>query len=840
MNELATNGAEPPFRVRASEVGIRQAHTAGGARPVGPKRIPVLGGTIRRTEVRSEPLVDRAPLLRAGKVHIGFRAEEEPSESQSMRDMTTVKGDVPSTHPSTLDNASVDVVSFFAVLWRRKWLILLISLVGATIGWVYGKQRVPLYTASALIVVDPREDRVLNIEKVVGRLPVDEKIVATEMGVITAHTNLRRTVEELGLVHDPEFNPLLQTEQPGWLRLEPRFLIERALSLVPRNWLVAIGVAAEPAGWPREAEVPDRPVEDLVAAALAERVRVVNDGVSYLINLEVSAEDPAKAAQIANHLAGVYVDGQRRSKLGATGRASAFLEERLESLRAEVEKAERAVANFRAEQGLLDAQGVTLGEQELSELNRELIVARGEMAERQAKLRLVRELRASGRGLDAISDIAASPVIVNLRAQEAELARQEAELVTQFGPRHPRMVQLERDRANLQAKVRAEIDRLATQLENDVRVVQARVATLESQLSGVKGRSARDRQAEVKLKELERQAEAARQLYLSVLQRSKETREETQLVEPDARIVSPATPPLVPSSFGPKVYLLVGFTGSLLISSALAFLLESLGKGLRSAREVERLTGLPMLSLVPEIPGRRHQKPHHYLLEKPLSLYAEAIGAVFVALVTTPARPGGGSVVLVTSSLPEEGKTTLVVSLGIFAARSGKKVLLVDLDLRHPSVHRNLGWQLPNGILEVLREECSLEEAIQVDEETGLHFLPVKGQTVNPIALLASERMREFLARCRIGYDLVILDTAPVASVTDARILAPLVDQVVYAVQWNKTPATLVQDELAALQELGAPLKGVVLTRVDLDKHARYGYADRTGYYTKLHKYYLN
>ena len=840
MNELATNGAEPPFRVRASEVGIRQAHTAGGARPVGPKRIPVLGGTIRRTEVRSEPLVDRAPLLRAGKVHIGFRAEEEPSESQSMRDMTTVKGDVPSTHPSTLDNASVDVVSFFAVLWRRKWLILLISLVGATIGWVYGKQRVPLYTASALIVVDPREDRVLNIEKVVGRLPVDEKIVATEMGVITAHTNLRRTVEELGLVHDPEFNPLLQTEQPGWLRLEPRFLIERALSLVPRNWLVAIGVAAEPAGWPREAEVPDRPVEDLVAAALAERVRVVNDGVSYLINLEVSAEDPAKAAQIANHLAGVYVDGQRRSKLGATGRASAFLEERLESLRAEVEKAERAVANFRAEQGLLDAQGVTLGEQELSELNRELIVARGEMAERQAKLRLVRELRASGRGLDAISDIAASPVIVNLRAQEAELARQEAELVTQFGPRHPRMVQLERDRANLQAKVRAEIDRLATQLENDVRVVQARVATLESQLSGVKGRSARDRQAEVKLKELERQAEAARQLYLSVLQRSKETREETQLVEPDARIVSPATPPLVPSSFGPKVYLLVGFTGSLLISSALAFLLESLGKGLRSAREVERLTGLPMLSLVPEIPGRRHQKPHHYLLEKPLSLYAEAIGAVFVALVTTPARPGGGSVVLVTSSLPEEGKTTLVASLGIFAARSGKKVLLVDLDLRHPSVHRNLGWQLPNGILEVLREECSLEEAIQVDEETGLHFLPVKGQTVNPIALLASERMREFLARCRIGYDLVILDTAPVASVTDARILAPLVDQVVYAVQWNKTPATLVQDELAALQELGAPLKGVVLTRVDLDKHARYGYADRTGYYTKLHKYYLN
>ncbi|MEJ5231637.1 MAG: polysaccharide biosynthesis tyrosine autokinase [Geminicoccaceae bacterium] len=757
-----------------------------------------------------------------------------------MRDVTTVKVDVPSTHSAPLGNDSVDVVSFFAILWRRKWLILLVSLIGATVGWAFGKQRVPVYTASALIVVDPREDRVLNIEKVVGRLPVDEKIVATEMGVITARANLRRTVEELGLVADPEFNPLLREERPQWPGLDPRLLIERALSLLPRDWLVAIGVAAEPTTWPREAEITDQPVEDVVTAVLAERVQVLNDGVSYLIRLEVSSEDPAKAAQIANHLAEVYIDGQRRSKLGATGRASSFLEERLQALRAEVEKAERAVASFRAEQGLLDAQGVTLGEQELSELNRELIVARGELAERQAKLRLVRELRASGRGLDAISDIAASPVIVNLRAQEAELARQEAELVTQFGPRHPRMVQLERDRANLQAKVRAEVDRLATQLENDVRVVQARVATLEGQLAGVKGRSARDRQAEVKLKELERQAEAARQLYQSVLQRSKETREEEQLVEADARIVSPATPPLAPSSLGPKIYMLVGLTGSLLISSAVALLLESLGKGLRSAREVEKLTGLPMLSLVPEVPVRRRQKPHHYLLEKPLSVYAEAIGAVFVAVAATPSRTDGGCVVLVTSSLPEEGKTTLVVSLGAFAARSGKKVLLVDLDLRHPSVHRNLGWQLPNGILEVLRGECSLEEAIQIDEETGLHFLPVKGQTANPIALLASEEMRTFLARCRSGYDLVILDTAPVASVTDARILAPLVDQVVYAVQWNKTPAALVQDEVAALQELGATIKGIVLTRVDLEKHAKYGYHDRTGYYKKHQKYYLN
>lgn len=275
----------------------------------------------------------------------------------------------------------------------------------------------------------------------------------------------------------------------------------------------------------------------------------------------------------------------------------------------------------------------------------------------------------------------------------------------------------------------------------------------------------------MRLNELERQAEAARQLYQAVLQRSKETREEERLVEADARLVSRATPPLAPSSLGPKVFLLAGFLGSFLLSSGLALVLESLAKGLRSARETERATGLPVLALVPELALKRRQLPHQYLLDKPLSLYTEAIGAVFVAI--TSALGERGQIVLVTSSLPEEGKTTLVVSLGTFAARSGKRVLLLDLDLRHPSVHRNLGGPTPPGVVEVLEGSASLEEAVRKDEDTGVDFLPVKGRTANPIALLAGERMRALFAHLRDRYDLVLLDTAPVASVTDARILAP-------------------------------------------------------------------
>ena len=302
------------------------------------------------------------------------------------------------------------------------------------------------------------------------------------------------------------------------------------------------------------------------------------------------------------------------------------------------------------------------------------------------------------------------------------------------------------------------MERLARTLENEVRVAQSRVSSVEATLDGLKNRSTVDRTAQVELSELDRVATSNRTLYEQLLQRFNETRDQQGIVQPDARVVTTAAAPAVPSSFGTKIFVAGGFTVSLLLGSLLAVLLEVLDRGLRSAGEIEGALGLTTLGLVPKVTRlRRNQRPHQYLREKPLSSYAEAIRGVLTALkLSNPQNPP--KIVLVTSSLPEEGKTTFAVSLASLVARSQKRVLLIDLDLRHPSVHRELGWQVSAGLVEYMAGERTLQEVIHNDLETGLHFLPIKAHTTTPTDLLESDKMRQLIQVCRDNYDLVVLE----------------------------------------------------------------------------------
>ena len=566
----------------------------------------------------------------------------------------------------------------------------------------------------------------------------------------------------------------------------------------------------------------------------------INDGQSYLIQVQFTSPDPDKAAVIANKIAERFVDDQLRGKLSATDKATGWLEQRLAELKVEVQKSDQAVARYKVDNNIVEAGGGTLNDQELADLNGQLIGARTELADLQAKLRLVRDLRGSEVALESVSDVTNSPVILRLREQVTELERQESELRTLYGERHPRMLQLRDEKDKVAAAIRNEVGRVARTMENDVRVAASRVASIEAALGGLKNRNTKDRAASVQLAELERVALANRTLYEQLLQRFNETRDQQGIVQADAQVVAMAAPPAVPSSPGPKIFAAAGFTVSLVLGSLLAILLERLDRGLRSAREVETALGLTTLGLVPRLDRlRRNQRPHQYLREKPLSSYAEAIRGVLTALkLSNPQNPP--KVILVTSSLPEEGKTTFAVSLASLVARSQKRVLLIDLDLRHPSVHRELGWQVSAGLVEYMAGERTLQEVVHNDLETGLHFLPVKAHTTTPTDLLESDRMRQLLQVCRDNYDLVVLDSAPVASVNDTKVAANLADRVVFVVRWGKTIESAARDSLRSLREAGIEPAGAVLAQIDLRKHAQYRYGDIGQYYTRSRRYYVN
>jgi polysaccharide biosynthesis transport protein len=745
------------------------------------------------------------------------------------------------------DNEMVDVVGLFGALKRRKWSIALITVVGTVGAYAYGGTVTPIYNARATLLIEPTQTGIEELETpATGAVTTDFNVIATQIRLLQSRSYQARVMEDLRLFDDPDFNPALRgpenAEDESVLASIPlEFLadpLDALASWLPGDWLVTRGAAQEQTAV-LETTAPliarERAIDKFSGG-----LELLSDEAAYIINVGFNSPDPEKAARIVNRVAEMYVDDQLNNKIFATDRTSAWLEERLAELEVELRQAEEQVAEFRSRNLIGTGQGLTLNQQELSDLNRDLIVARGQVAETQAKLAQVRRLRAAGRTADSIAEVVQSPVVISLRQQETQLLREEAELSTLYGERHPRMVHLQNEKRNLQEKIDAEIERVVQTLETDLQVTSTRIATIESQLGNVKSQNATDQAAEVRLAQLERQAESIRTIYQSFLNRFKETREQLEIVQPDVRIVSTASPPTSPTTPGKKIFAAAGFVVSFGVAALLAIILDRFDRGIRSAKQIEGRLGLSTLSLVPRLDRlKKNQKPYQYLMEKPLSAYAEALRGIFMAikLSNVDREP---KVVLVTSSLPQEGKTTFAVSLATFAARSHKRVLIIDLDLRHPSVHRELGWQVSGGLVEYMAGERTLEEVIHHDLETGLHFLPIKGQTTNPTDLLDSQKMRLLVESLRDSYDYIVFDSAPLASVTDTRVAARLADKLIFCVRWGQTMVGAAEESVQNLRDAGIEPAGAVLTMVDMKKHAQYGYGDIGQYYTQSQKYYVN
>ncbi|KIC58095.1 capsular biosynthesis protein [Brevundimonas nasdae] len=684
----------------------------------------------------------------------------------------------------------------------------------------------PRYTAQAQVMLNVRQSQVLDTQQVLSNLPAETGVVDSEVEVLQSRDLARQVAEVLRLENDPEFN---------WALRKPSGLG----ALIARVQGRSLAPPAPPT-------TPDeiRLGRERAASALRGGLKVQRMGLTYIIGVSFTSLNPEKAARIANAFAGQYIANQVSDKGGANRQANTFLEERLNQLRGEVQSAEAAVESYRSANNLLTSSGATLTEQEVSTYNQQLATAQADQAVEEARLRAARSQLARGSSGGDVGEALQSSVVGSLRAQRATVAARVADLQARYGPDWPALVRARQELAAIDGQIQAEIQRVISNLEARVQVARDRTASLRSTLGQTRGALASNNAASVRLNELERNAESVRKLYEGLLERYQETTNQSGNETADSRMLQAARASGAPSSPNVPVNLVLGFILALGCGLAAVVIVELMDDGLITSEDVQRRLGLPMLGTVPLLMSTADRKdrrmaPTDYLLNRPLSAFAESFRTLRTSIMY--AKLGAAAkVVVVTSALPGEGKTTTAVCLAISAAQAGLKVVIVDCDIRRRNVSRLLGVDADFGLMDVLDGSKPLTEVLLKGEASGAWVLPVAKRDFTPREVFNTAEMTALLSRLREDFDMVILDTAPVLAVAETRVLASQADAVMFLARWRKTPSKAAEAALRSLEQSEATVAGAVLTQVDVQEQARYGYGDPGYYYTAYKGYYTN
>jgi uncharacterized protein involved in exopolysaccharide biosynthesis len=450
-----------------------------------------------------------------------------------------------------LSASSIDMASLLRGIWRRRLTILLLSALFALAAVAYVATATPTYIAEAMVLIDNLDtpfDRVQPGDAQARQGP-DERDVLSQVSVITSRDLAGRVIDKLGLVKRPEFDPL-----------------SKGIGLAGR---VAIALGFKP-------DPRSQPVEDRAYSRYSGNLNVYQVPNSKVIVIRYSSTDPKTAADVANALAETYVMSTREAESEPTSRAREWLAHQIDSLRTKVVEAEAAAEEFRARAGLLKGTQATLGAQELQELNSQIVLAQAQRSEAQAKARAIRDLLARNGNVDASSDVLSSPLIQRLREEQTALNRTKTELAVTYLPSHPKMVAVTNQLANIGRQIKAEAMHVVDALEDQAKVAQSRQQSLQASLSAAKSKASETNQDEVKLRALEREAAANRELFETFLNRYTDasTRQDLSAQPGMARVIQRATVPSTPAYPLPGPTVILASLAGLMLGLGLAFLAE--------------------------------------------------------------------------------------------------------------------------------------------------------------------------------------------------------------------------------------------------------------------------
>jgi capsular exopolysaccharide synthesis family protein len=732
----------------------------------------------------------------------------------------------------------IDLRGLLGKLWRGKWIILVSTFFAGVIGFLVAAQFEPTYTARTKVMFDINRANVIDVGQSVVRL--DETIL-NQVEVLQSTRLIERVIEERALTKNPYFNPKLRADNETLgSRIASFFSLPKGLKETLQN----LGLLTPPAPPPDEA-----------AAAEQLRLSVISQVRSSLslepvwdtkvIEISFETANARLSSAIANTFAQEYIVDELDAKLEATREATTWLSERVEELRLRVQDSEEAVEAIRAELAADAGQGLDITRAQLEALNASLSAARAELSRTGATFQRLSSAVEGNLDFGAISEFRASRLIQQYRETESDLLVQAATLETRVAEDHPARIRVAMQLEDTRDKIRLEVDRIVEAARLDLSAQQDRVTTTEVQLRELEVKALSQSQSSVRIRQLEREAEASRAVYENFLGRLKETSEQEALQTADARVLSPAEVPLLPDAERVRRTQLLSLVLGAFAGVGFVFLIDLLNNTFRAPAQLEELTGQSYLGAVPSV-GRRLQRSDviKQFKENPKSALAEAVRSLRTSILFSSVDNPPKTVML-TSSVPKEGKSTTSMLVAMTSRQMGKSAIIVDCDLRLPSLARLLPENDGDaGLLSVLEGSAKLEDAIFRDKATGLDVLMTRPSeprsSINAADILASQKFKDILKELQSTYDLVVLDTPPTLVVADARILSAYVDAVVYVVAWDRTPRGAVLEGIKELKSVNAPLIGVTFTMLNEGRASKYSYDGYSYYRGKYRDYYVS
>jgi capsular exopolysaccharide synthesis family protein len=712
------------------------------------------------------------------------------------------------TNQDVSSSGGIDPRFLLRAILRRRWLILLVFLGVGGATTLYATRQPKVYASQISIIIDPREPRFLDAQiqdvnsDTYSNYWANKEYIETQFKVITSRAVSQRVVEKLGLHQDPGFlgtSKILDDKQ----RLETMKRMD-AVSL------------------------------------LQAKIRVEPQKDSRVALIKIEDSDPNRAALLANEVAQSYIDENLSLRLKVTENAQKWLDERRDNLSEQARTSEMALYTFRKKEDVLSTSmddRASMVSQRLTATSTALTEVQLKIAALKARVTAIRSVQATHGADDrlwaeALPAARENQSLGELKKRFLSLKNECTDLESRYFESHPKLIECKDKLAAAERDFAHELSNLVISTEAELKEATEREKNLSQLFADAKSEAFEVEKKKLELDRLKRESDSNRRQYEAVFNRLKDIELSGLLRTSNVRVLDTARPMMGPIRPNVPQTVLLGLIAGLIAGLGLALLLEFMDSTVSTEQEIEERLGLSFLGFVPSIPAEATGPKDLYIHRQPKSIIAECTRAIRTNLLfMSPDQPFRR--MLVTSSGPQEGKSTSVINMGIAMAQSGARVLIVDTDMRRPRLHKAFGVPNDVGVSSLVVGEGKLDDAVKTTEVPGLFVMPCGPVPPNPAELLHTSAFQKLLEELNGRFDKVILDSPPVGAVADAAVLATLVDGVVLVLKAGVTNRQVAMRTLRTLRDVNAKLYGAVLNDVSLEKSRYVDY-----YYGYSYRYY--